>query len=790
MANKQGVKIKKIRKRDGRLVDFKEEKITKAIQLAGERTGEIGPKEAKRLTVIVVNLFEKANGDKIPSVEQVQDVVEQVLMAASYFQTAKAYIIYRKDQAKLRAAQQLIGVEDDLGMPVNALKAMARRYLIHDEKGNVIETPGQAVRRVARKVASVEKRKRKEWEDRFAELISSFKFVPAGCYFRGAGKKRGLLANCFVLPVEDDMGKIFDAVRWTALIHQAGGGTGYNFSRLRPNGDVLSGGGFASGPVSFMKAFDAATEIVMLGGRHRGANMGVLNAEHPDILEFISCKTREGEISNFNISIGASDKFMQAVEKGKEWNLINPRNGKAVQTIGARKIFDQAVAMAWRTGDPGMIYLDAINRNNSLLEALGPIDATNVCGEQPLHPFDVCNLGSINLAKFAAPSFATTNSRRLPIRPFRDSVALEGDKRDLKSISRLSKMPEKSIDWKGLEETVRSAVRFLDNGIDASEYPIVEIKKMAKRVRRIGLGVMGWADMLFALRVKYDSKEAVNLAEKIMKFIQQASWEESAKLANERGEFPLWKESSYYKKHPVLSKRGKKNGVKVRNISITTIAPTGTISMLADCSSGIEPAFALAYIKNVVDQHGLVYKNKYFVQAINDTLGNGQSSRVDEIISEVAKAGGVSGVVDVPKWIKEVFRTAHDAAPEWHIKMQAAFQKYTDNAVSKTINFPENAAIEEVEKAYIQAWKMGCKGITIYRDKSKNVQILSTEEGKEDKEVKIQSKLRVVPLSLRNQRSGLDSSKKEEKCPECGGVMYFAEGCSSCQECGYSRCEV
>ncbi len=750
--------IKKIQKRNGRVVDFDELKITNAITLAGERTGEIGSLEAKRLTGIVVHLLGKANGDHIPTVEYVQDTVEQVLMAASHFQTAKAYIIFRKDQAQLRAARHVIGVEDDLGMTVNALKAMARRYLTQDAKGNVIETPRQAVERVARTVASAEHTKKKTWEKKFAEMIGSFRFVPAGCYFRGAGRKRGLLANCFVLPVEDDMTKIFDSVKWTALIHQAGGGTGYNFSKLRPKGDVVSGGGFASGPVSFMKAFDAATEIVMLGGRHRGANMGILNADHPDIYDFITCKTQEGQISNFNISIGASDAFMEAVSKDKAWKLLNPRTGEVVRTVGAKSIFDQAVALAWKTGDPGMIYLDTINKNNALYDALGPIDATNPCGEQPLHPFDVCNLGSINLASMVLGGMGNGVVRR-------------------------------SVDWKGLEETTRLAVRFLDDGIDASDYPIAQIDQMAKRIRRIGMGVMGWADMLLQLRIRYDSNEAVKLAEKVMHFIQQVSWEESAKLAREKGAFPLWKESQYAKRHPVLSKRGAKRGVKVRNVAITTIAPTGTISMLADCSSGIEPVFALAYVKNVIDQHGLTYTNKYFVHELRSTLGDSRTARVDDVLHDVSKTGSVSHVTGVQKWIKSVFRTAHDISPAWHVKMQAAFQKHTDNAVSKTINFAESATIEDIEKAYLTAWEMGCKGITIYRDKSKSVQILQTDTTETTKETPIQSKISITPLALQAEVSG-NEGQQEDMCPECGGFMYFAEGCSTCQQCGYSKCEV
>lgn len=751
-------RIKKIRKRDGRVVDFDRGKITIAICKAAEITGELGEKEASRLTAIVVNILEQANGKSIPSVEQVQDIVEQVLMAASHYQTAKAYIIYRKERADLRAARQVIGInKDDLGMPVNALKAMSRRYLTQDEQGNIVETPRQAIERVARTVASSERRKRKTWQERFSELISGFAFVPAGCYFRGAGRKRGLLANCFVLPVKDNMSEIFDAVKWTALIHQAGGGTGYNFSRLRPKGDCVTGGGFASGPVSFMKAFDAVTEIVMLGGRHRGANMGILNADHPDIFDFITCKTQEGEISNFNISLGATNVFMRAVEKDSDWNLVNPRNGEVIRTVAARTIFDQAVALAWKTGDPGMIYLDVINRSNPLVNSLGPIDATNPCGEQPLYPFDVCNLGSLNLAKFVVSG---GNGKAKP-----------------------------RVNWLELERVTRLAVRFMDNGVDASDYPISQIEKRAKSLRRIGLGVMGWADMLIRLQIRYDSKEAERLAEKVMKFIQQVSWEESARLAREKGAFGLWKDSSYIKKHPILSKRGSKKGVKVRNVALTTIAPTGTISMIADCNSGIEPLFALAYVKNVIDEGGLTYTNKLFEQSLLEEA-RGDQAEVEAILHEVSKTGSVKHVDGVSQKLKDVFRVAHDISPEWHVRMQAAFQRHTDNAVSKTINFAESASIEDIEKAYLLAWKTGCKGITIYRDKSKQIQIFETQTRKDKKEPKIQSKISIVPLALRKDLEKMAKTRDESVCPECGGVMYFAEGCSTCQQCGYSKCEV
>ena len=770
--------IKQIVKRDGRVVGFNEDKITRAILKSVAETGEFNHKEAERLKAIVVTILHKTNGptssrdaglrgvrQTTPTVEQVQDVVEQVLMAGGHYKTAKAYILYREKRRRVREQERAIGVADDLKMSVNALKAMASRYLTQDARGEVIETPRQAVERVAKAVAKVEKTNRKQWEKKFADIIAGFKFVPAGCYFRGAGRKKGLLANCFVLPIEDDMEAIFDAVKWTALIHQAGGGTGYNFSKLRPKGDVVGGGGFASGPVSFMKAFDAATSIVMLGGRHRGANMGILDVTHPDIFEFITCKTQEGEISNFNISMGVPNSFMQAVKKDQEWPLINPRDKTVVQRLKARTIFDQAVALAWRTGDPGMIYLDMINRNNPLLKALGPITATNVCGEQPLHPFDVCNLGSINLARFV-----------------RDSNKLPFDQLRARQATSYKNGIERQILWDELEETVKLAVRFLDDGIDASEYPIPQIAKMAQKVRRIGLGVMGWADMLIKLKIRYDSQEGVKLAGKVMGFIQKAGWEESARLAKEKGEFPLWKQSDYAKIHPVLKKRA-----KVRNVAVTTIAPTGTISMMADCSSGIEPLFALSYVKNVVDEGGLTYTNALFEEALERQPAT--NNKLQEILREVNRTGSLGGV-SVPGWMKETFRIAHDITPEWHIKMQAAFQAHTDNAVSKTINFPASATIDDVRRAYLLAWEKGCKGVTIYRDKSREIQIMATSHKlhatREDNPA-AQSQIRVKTLKQR-QEEGEVNPHTLQVCPECGGDTAFEEGCVRCYACGWSAC--
>ena len=747
------MRINKIVKRDGREVGFSQPKLAGAIWKAGKETGEFAEKEAKRLSEIVVALVQKSLKDKeVAQVEKVQDIVEQVLMAAGHYKTAKAYILYRAARSDERRVERIIGVKDDLdppegeaGLSPNQLKVLSNRYLLKDSDGKVIETPSELFHRVAKNLALVEKaEKRKKVETDFYEVMSKLEFLPAGRTLNNAGTPQSQLANCFVLPVEDSMEGIFDAVKWMAMVQQTGGGTGFNFSKLRPRGDVVtkSSGGFATGPVSFMKVFDMATRQVMQGGKKRGANMGILNVDHPDILDFISAKSERGEIENFNISVGVSDDFMKAVDQDKEWHLRNQRSGEIVQTLQARTLMSQLVSMAWRTGDPGLIFLDPINRNNPLLAKYGRIDATNPCGEQPLHPFDACNLGSINLAKFVA---------------------------------------NKKVDFERLKFVVRTGVRMLDNVIDACKYPLPQITETVQANRRIGLGVMGWADMLYQLRVPYDSEEGVALARKIAKFIQDESWQMSSELAKEKGEFPRWKESSFAK-----------TGKKVRNVAITTIAPTGSISMLSDTSSGIEPVFALAFTKNVVEDAGLSYINKYFAKELEDSLwadGDSEHKVRDRIVREVANMGTVKTVMGVPEEVKSVYRTAHDISPVWHVKMQAAWQKYTDNAVSKTINFPHSATIDEVGDAYMMAWKMGCKGITIYRDGSKDVQILSVgsdnqNNSESDSHQIIQSKIKTETLKERTAKG-----KHMTICPECGGKLAIEEGCAKCYGCGFSVCQ-
>lgn len=742
----------KITKRDGKDVKFDISKLEGAIGKSGVETGEFDNKEAKRLAQIAVSILVKSNGDKTYHVEDLQDIVEQVLMAASHFATAKAYILYRSRRSDVRRMERIIGVEDDLGMSMNQLKVMENRYLLKNEDGKVIETPSQLFRRVAKVLAKAEKaytkskKKIQKVEDDFYGVMSSLEFLPAGRTLNNAGTPQNQLANCFVLPVEDSMEGIFDSVKWMAMVHQRGGGTGFNFSKLRPKGDVVtkSSGGFATGPISFMKIYDAATSQVMQGGKKRGANMGILNVSHPDIFEFINCKSEGGEIENFNISVGITDDFMRAVENNKNWDLKNPRTQEIVQTIKARSLMNQLVAMAWRTGDPGLIFLDTINKNNPLLSNIGPMDATNPCGEQPLHPFDACNLGSINLAAFVNDS---------------------------------------KIDWNRLKTVVRVAVRMLDNVVDVCKYPLPQITKTVKANRRIGLGVMGWADTLYQLGIAYDSDKGVKLAEKFAKFIHAESWQMSEDLAKSKGVFLNWK-GSEFSSGKARACKGKKPR-RVRNVAISTIAPTGSISMLADTSSGIEPVFALVYVKNVVDEAGLTYINKYFDDVLNEAgWADGDPEHVvrDRMVREIAKYGSLEHVSGIPEDVKQIYRTAHDVVPEWHVKMQAAWQRWTDNAVSKTINFSNSATVDDVNDAYVLAWKMKCKGITIYRDGSKSYQILTVGDKKSQSvnQPIIQSKIRMKSLK--------DRKNNMENCPECASKLVVEEGCSKCYSCGFSVC--
>jgi ribonucleoside-diphosphate reductase alpha chain len=547
----------------------------------------------------------------------------------------------------------------------NALKILRARYLFKDENGDVIETPEKMFERVSKTVALAEslyKGNTVEWEEKFYALMTDLKFLPNSPTLMNAGKDMGQLAACFVLPVGDSMNSIFDTLKNAALILQSGGGTGFSFSRLRPKADIVrSTGGIASGPVSFMRIYNTATEVIKQGGARRGANMGILRIDHPDILEFIKIKRSEGELTNFNISVAVTDIFMDALKNNEEYELINPRSKAVVSKLKAKVVFDEMVESAWETGDPGTIFIDRINRTNPTPH-IGTMESTNPCGEQPLLPYEACVLGSMNLSKYVKDS-------------------------------------KRYIDWDALSRDIRTAVRFLDNSIDVNKYPIQKIEEMHKGNRKIGLGVMGWADMLILLDIPYNHKEAFSLARDLMRFVRATAREASVELAEIKGVFPNFKGSIYdFQGMP-----------RVRNATTTTIAPTGTLSIISDCSSGIEPLFALAYKRLILDSE-LYEINRYFFEIAKD-----KGFYSEEMEKKVIEKGHLRGIKEIPNEIKRLFKTAHEIHPEDHIEMQASFQEYTDNAVSKTINMPYRSKKEDVARAFLLAYEKGCKGITIFR---------------------------------------------------------------------------
>lgn len=579
-----------------------------------------------------------------------------------------------------------------------ALKVLSERYLIKDNDLKIIETPEEMLWRVAWEVASSEARwgsTKKEVlksAKEFYTLMASRKFLPNSPTLMNAGTGNGLqYSACFVLPVEDSMEGIFDALKYQAIIHKTGGGTGFSFTRLRPSGALVkTSSGTASGPISFMRIFDAATNEVKQGGKRRGANMGILRVDHPDVMEFIHCK-EEGGITNFNISVALTDKFMEAYKKDEDYELINPKTKEVAGKLSAKKVFNEIAEGAWRTGDPGLIFIDKINRSSgNPVPAIGEIEATNPCGEQPLYPFDACNLGSIFLTYFV-----------------KGENGLSADRR---------------IDWEGIKEVTRLGVRFLDNVIEVNPYPLEQIRKTVFGIRRIGLGIGGWADMLLELGIPYDSQEALDLAEKVMKTINDEAVAETERLAKVRGAFPMFAGSIYKDKKPR------------RNSTVTTIAPTGTISIIAGASSGCEPLFAIAYQHIVKDKH--LDRKMTFVNPIFEKKLKENNLWSQELMDKVGEVGVVRKLTELPEDIRQIFGTAQEITPTWHIKTQAAFQKYTENAVSKTINMDNSATVEDIKNAYLEAWDNECKGITVFRDGCKDVQVLNvgTKNGETKKE--------------------------------------------------------
>lgn len=675
------------RKENQKAID--QDRVAKAVFAAAESMGISDRKLLEKFTEQVSQRLEVAH--PFPGMEEFvprQTTPRVVEVSPSQVQAMVKEILTANEFSPQARSQVISGIK----LSDNALRVLERRYLTKDGEGRIIETPQELFRRVARHIASAEliynpKADVSLDEEAFYQLMESLEFLPNSPTLMNAGHELGQLSACFVIPIEDSMESIFDAVKYTALIHKSGGGTGFSFSRLRPERDrVGSTGGIASGPVSFMRAFDATTDVIKQGGMRRGANMAILNVGHPDILKFITAKEDTEALTNFNLSVAVTDEFMKAVEEGTNYNLVNPRTGEIADKLNAREVFDKIVDMAWRTGDPGVVFIDEINRHNPTPE-LGKIESTNPCGEQPLLPFESCNLGSINLSKMM-----------------------------------VDKDGQPYIDYDKLSRTVNLAVRFLDNVIEVNQFPLPEIEEMTKTTRKIGLGVMGFADMLIQLGIPYDSEQGLVVAEEIAHFISKEADKASIELAQERGIFPAFQESIY----------DMPDGPRFRNASRTTIAPTGSLSIIANCSSGIEPLFALSYVRHILEGEEFLEVNPYF-----EEIAKSGGFYSPDLMKQLAEGKRLKDVEEIPEEIKRLFITAHDISPEWHVRMQAAFQRFTDSAVSKTVNFPHEATPEDVAKVYMLAYQEGLKGITIYRDRSRESQVLTVGEGVKKAEDKL-----------------------------------------------------
>ena len=679
------MEIKNIIKRDGRIQEFDFEKLIDSIFKAAE---EVGGKDRDRSTLLaheVLNMLKLLQKENVKAGD-VQNAIEKILIENGHAKTAKAYILYQHKQNEQRRRQTLImgkkNRQGNLDFSPQALKILERRYLLKDESGNLIETPEGMIRRVAHNIAQADKlyglsdEEVNDIEEMFYNMLTELHFLPNSPTLMNAGTKRQQLGSCFVLPIEDSMESIFGTLKDAALIHQRGSGTGFSFSRLRPKSDkVKTHLHVASGPIAFLKVYDSALEVIKQGGIRPGANMAVLKVDHPDIIRFIESKRDKTSLKNFNISVAVTDKFMKAVEDDREYYVKNPRTDSNVGKLRARDVFAVITQNAWKTGDPGLIFIDEINRKHPSSN-LGEIETTNQCGEAPLLPHEGCVLGSINLIKF-----------------------IDEEKND--------------VNWNHLRNTVCTAVHFLDNVIDMNSYPKKKIEDQTKKTRKFGLGIMGFADLLCSLKIKYDSEEGLKFADKLMSFIKEVTYQKSSELGELRGVCPAWKESDH-----------EKYGKKMRNLTCLSIAPTGTISLLANASASCEPLFAISYQRSMLGDTDLVYLNPVFKKV---AVERGFYSA--ELIHKIAQSGGIQHCKEIPKDVRDIFVTAQDISPQWHIKMQATLQKYVDNSISKTINFPRTASIKEIENAYMLAWKAKCKGITIYRDGSYEDQVINIGDG-------------------------------------------------------------
>lgn len=666
-------------------------------------------------------------------------------------------------------------MQEQINLSENAIKVLEKRYLKRDTQGNCIEKPADMFRRVADTVAKGDlkygatKDDVKKLSDRFYDAITNCQFMPNSPTLMNAGRELGQLAACFVLPIEDSLEGIFETIKNTALIHQSGGGTGFSFSRLRPKNDVVhSTMGISSGPVSFMEVFNAATEAVKQGGTRRGANMGILRVDHPDILEFIDCKADNNKLNNFNISVAITDKFMEAYFNNEDYDLVNPHTKKTTGKLNAKFVFDKIVDSAWRNGEPGIVFIDTMNYDNPTPQ-IGAIESTNPCGEVPLLPYEACNLGSINLNKM--------------VKENNDGTC--------------------SVDWDLLAKTTRTAIRFLDNIITINKYPLPQIAEMVNNNRKIGLGIMGWADMLMKIGISYASEQGTKLASQIIEFIDYESKCESIELSKERGRFTNFKGSIYDSEHYLYNKYKDKSAGKIsdeqwkeldnkikkfgiRNATTTCIAPTGTISMIAGASGGIEPLFGLVFSRLILDNTEMLEINPIFK---NYMIKHNLYS--EELMKKIAIDGSIAHINNIPENVKKIFVTAHDITPYWHVKMQAAFQLHTDNAVSKTVNFVESATRDDIKETYILAYKSHLKGITVYRNNSRTFQPMNLKKEEKKSEEIIKEKIKNPEKTIQTEKNEEYNPSGEVKtiiCPECGNKIEMAEGCYICLNCGYSGC--
>ncbi|MDP3918596.1 MAG: adenosylcobalamin-dependent ribonucleoside-diphosphate reductase [Nanoarchaeota archaeon] len=655
--------LSKVRKKGGKLENFDKKKIESSIR---KTTNEIKEKDKSSvITKEVVEFLERKFIHVVPSTEDIQDIIEDVLIKKGMTKLAKAYILHNSKMGDLNHLKNLFGPEDSLGLSLNATTVLQKRYLKRDNRGKIIETPEQMFNRVAKYVASVEKVKyKKEWESAFFNVMKNLDFLPNTPCLANAGTNRKQLFACYVLDMPDSMDGIFESLKKSAKIFQSGGGVGYSFSNLRSEGSLIATTNrIASGPISFMQVFDQAAEAIKKGGIRKAAMMGVLDIDHMDVLKFINSKEKGG-LENFNISVAVTEDFMNKVVKNKDY-WLKDNNGKKVHKVNAQDVFNYICSHAWENGDPGLIFIDEVNRKHTM-NKLGKIQATNPCGEVDLLPNEACCLGSVNLSHM---------------------------------------IKNNSVDWVKLSNTVKVGVRFLDNVVSVNEYPSKETKDLCLANRKIGLGVMGWADMLVALSMPYDSDKSIKLAKEVMKFIKNTAEKESENLSREKGFFKNINKSKL-----------KKNR---RNATLLSIAPTGSISIIANCSSGIEPLFGVAYVRKVLSGVEMFEMNKAF-----EYISRYQGFYSKELMIKIAKRGSIQDMKEVPNNIQQLFKTSLDVPLESHIKMQAAFQEYVDNGVSKTVNLVNEATIGDVRRAYMLAWKQKCKGITVYRYGSRDSQVL------------------------------------------------------------------